>query len=477
MSPKFQNLAFVDIETTGTDFIHDRIIEISVLRVQKGKLVKTFTSLINPELPVSPFITEMTGITQKDLDKKPTFFDIKDQILDALDGCIFVAHNVRFDYGFIKTEFKRLGKNFRSKTLCTVKLSRHLFPHEFSHNLDAIIDRFQIDCINRHRAYDDAKVIFDFYQYLLKNIPKKDLENAFKIISHKSTLPPILEESEFELLPENPGVYIFYGQNDLPIYIGKSQNIKNRVLSHFQQSSTSSKELQLSTLVKSIKTIETPGDLSASILESNLIKTRNPLLNRQLRSVKKYFILKKITTPENYFSVEIEETSSIPIKDLENILGIFNSKKKIQNFLEVLAREHNLCSKLLHLDDSKGQCFLHQIDICYGACIEKESFLKYNLRFLEAFSKKTILKWPFSSPIIITETNPLNNLSEQFIVDQWCLLGNIKSEDELHNINFLKDDYVFEYDIYKIIKRFIKNPQNHSQIKRIKTTDLNKLLD
>lgn len=472
MPDKFKNLAFVDIETTGADFTRDRIIEISVLRMENGRLKKKFTTLINPEIPLSPFITQITGIQPKDLEKSPSFFDIHEELLDTLDDCIFVAHNVMFDYSFIKTEFNRLGKKFNSKTLCTVKLSRHLFPNEFRHNLDSIIERFGFECLHRHRAYDDAKVIFDFYKHLKKNISSQTFNQALETISKRSSLPPILGESNLELLPETPGVYIFYSNSELPLYIGKSQNIKSRVLSHFQPGSPSLKKLQPLSMVKDIKYFETSSDLGASILESKLIKDLNPLVNRQLRSVKKYFILTKTNTPDQYLSIKLKETENIPVSELENILGIFNSKKKAQKHLENIAKEYNLCSKLLNLEDASGACFLHQIDVCFGACIKKEHFLKYNLRFLKAFSHRSIRQWPFPSPIVISETHPFTNLSEKFIIHNWCLLGTLKTNETLEDTKFDFENLNFDYDLYKIFKRYIFDSKNQPNIKRINIKDL-----
>ncbi|PIZ64583.1 hypothetical protein CO051_01130 [Candidatus Roizmanbacteria bacterium CG_4_9_14_0_2_um_filter_39_13] len=140
--------SFVDIETTGTSTRHDRIIEIGILRVENDKIVKKYNQLINPETHVSPFITQITGIIPDDLEDAPTFEIVKDEVYELLRDSIFVAHNVRFDHGFLKNEFKRFDMQFSMKQLCTVRLSRTLFPEHRHHNLDAIIERFNITCTN-----------------------------------------------------------------------------------------------------------------------------------------------------------------------------------------------------------------------------------------------------------------------------------------------------------------------------------------
>jgi DNA polymerase-3 subunit epsilon len=467
--------AFIDTETTGTNFLEDRIIEISVLRIENAKLVKTFTTLLNPETPISPFVTQITGINQKDLEDAPTFFDIRHELLEILKGCNFVAHNVRFDYTFVKTEFKRLGLNFHSQTIDTIKLSRLLFPGYHRHNLDSIIERFNIECLHRHRAYDDAKVLVDFFKYLQENFPKSKLESAIKTLKKRPSLPPGLDPDVFEYLPETPGVYIFYDENNFPIYIGKSINLKERVLSHFHQSSASPSELSLVHQIKNIKTIDCAGDLSASILESQLIKSLKPLHNRLLRQNKKTVILKRVTTPENYYAVSIEETDRIPIKDLPLILATFKNKRQAKTYLDHIAKEYNLCAKLLGLEKTDGPCFLYHIDICLGACIQKELYLKYNLRFLEAFSHKKFQRWPFDHPVVITESNHMNGLTEKMVFDNWCFLGKVRSDDYHDSETSLVDVPEFDLDIYRILKRFLNKEKNYSKVTKFSRSDLNNL--
>lgn len=158
-----QKIAFVDIETTGTSLRSDRIIEIGVLRVENNQVIDTYRSLVNPETYVPAEIEGLTGIRQEDLENAPTFPTIKKDLLNILGDCIFAAHNVRFDYGFVRSELKREGVAYRAKNLCTVKLSRSLFPRFKRHSLDAVMERCGISCENRHRAFDDAQVIWEFY--------------------------------------------------------------------------------------------------------------------------------------------------------------------------------------------------------------------------------------------------------------------------------------------------------------------------
>ena len=282
-------IAFVDIETTGLRASSDRIIEIGILRVEENKLVKTFQSFVNPQTYLPKEITMLTGITAQDIEDAPTFRSIKDEITDILKDCTFVAHNVRFDYAFLKHELLREQIRFSAKQFCTVRLSRQLFPHWPRHNLDTLIKECNITCENRHRAYDDAQVLYQFYQQLLQTMPHDELEQALAKTMKKPSLPLHLPMEMIDTLPEKPGVYIFYGADDqkeqtatesrtkfdtkniIPLYVGKSVNIKNRVQSHFSADISSPTEMKIAQQIKSIETVTTAGELGALLLESGLL--------------------------------------------------------------------------------------------------------------------------------------------------------------------------------------------------------------
>lgn len=171
-------ICFVDLETTGTSAKQNRIIEIGIIKIENGKVTREYKQLINPQVAIDPFIQSMTGISQDELNKAPTFGEIKEEILEMLLDATFVAHNVNFDYRFLKNEFLRCGISFRANRVCTVQLTRLLFPEWPRHNLDAVIQHFEIPCVNRHRAYDDAKVLYDFWVKSQKQIEKERLLQA-----------------------------------------------------------------------------------------------------------------------------------------------------------------------------------------------------------------------------------------------------------------------------------------------------------
>lgn len=463
-----RNISFIDVETTGSSALYGRIIEIGIIRTENGKIVRELNTLVNPGQSLDPFITDLTGITNKDLENAPSFYEIKDEIEDILKDSVFVAHNVRFDYGFLKNEFKRNGSSFSSKYFCTVKLARLLYPNEKRYNLDSIIEKFGFTCKNRHRAYDDAKVLFEFFKKAKREIKRDLFDQAVGIVMKRPATPINISVDILDNLPENPGVYIFYGENESILYIGKSINLRDRVLSHFSNDHLSLTDMKISQQVTSIETIETAGELGALLLESTLIKKHQPLFNRMLRESRKMPILLRKINSDGFNTVEIKELDTIEVEELDKILGVFRTQKQTKEFLYKVAKEFNLCPKLLGLEKGKGICFYYHLNECFGACGGKELNLKYNLRFEEGFYSKKIRAWNFNSPILIRERG---DLEEAHVVDKWCYLGSIKNESE--STEDLSREYRFDYDTYKILNRFIMDPKNQKKIKPFTFTSKN----
>lgn len=459
MLPK--SLCFVDVETTGTNPSFNRIIEVGIVKVLNNQIVETFESLVNPGTGVPPYIKSITGISESELENAPSFYEIKDQVLDMFLNSVLVAHNVRFDYGFLKNEFKRIDVSFYSRHFCSIRLAKQLFPQLNHYNLDSIIEYFEIKCKRRHRAFDDAQALFDFYSIAQQSVSQSLFGRAVDRALKKPSVPLHMSEDSLEKLPESSGVYIFYGEDNYPIYIGKSVNIRDRVLSHFSNEHSSAKEIQISTQVRAIEPIKTAGELGALLLESTLIKKYQPIYNQQLRYARKMIILLRSQDDNGYSTVEVKEVEQLGLDDIKDFLGAFRSIKQLQNHLYQLAKEYCLCPKLLELDKSKDSCFYYHLDICRGACRNKEKSISYNIRFSEAFYKYKIRQWMFESPIIIKEKG---EGEDGFVVDKWCLLGSIKSDSDLEDI---KLDYIFDLDAYKILTRFILTPTKNISIKKI----------
>jgi DNA polymerase-3 subunit epsilon len=282
-------VVFVDIETTGGSYRNSRVLEVAAIRVEAGQIVREFHSLINPDTHVPTMITQITGITADDVVDAPHFEDIADELRDVLDGAVFIAHNVRFDYSFLKAEFALADIRFNPKLLCTVRLSRALYPHQTGHSLEKLIARHNIPVKARHRAMDDTMAIHYFAQLAYDEHGEELFEQAVAKQLKTQYLPAHLDFSELENIGNVPGVYIFKDEVHRPIYVGKSITLKKRVISHFQ--SMLPKEVKMSQQVYSVETIPTGSELAALLLESKLVKELQPLFNRMLRRQKSYAIL------------------------------------------------------------------------------------------------------------------------------------------------------------------------------------------
>ncbi|KKR71766.1 MAG: polymerase III, epsilon subunit protein [Candidatus Roizmanbacteria bacterium GW2011_GWB1_40_7] len=445
-----QKLAFVDIETTGMSPVYDRIIDIGIIRVENSTVVEQYNQLVNPHIPFSPFIQSMTGITPEYLEDAPAFEDIYPTIYELLKDTVFVAHNVRFDYGFLRNEFKRFDISFSSKQLCTAKLSRRLYSRYRRHNLSALINRFGFTCEHRHRAFDDAQVLWQFYQKIMHEFPPEKITVAIDHIQKRPTIPNQLDPGVVDTLPETSGIYFFYDKEENLLYIGKSNNIRSRVLSHLSSDYQSGKQMQMVKHIARIDFEVTAGELGALIRESYLVKKLNPIYNRQLRRNRKLIILKKITTDSGYDSAVLETLTHIDPDDINHIIGIFPSLRRAKNFLVYLREKYSLCEKILGMDASKGSCFSYHLGECRGACIGVEPARKYNARFLLAFAENRIKPWYFDAPIKIVEKNDNEELVETFIVDKWCLIRQMVSNRQQSSIPL---EPVFDMDMYKILTR------------------------
>lgn len=446
----------VDVETTGSRSLFDRVIDIGIIRVEDGKITKTFQTLINPGIPIPGWITNITGISSEEVLRAPSFEDVALTIEEYFEDAVFVAHNASFDYGFIKNEFRRLGIQFRKSILCSVKLSRILFPHERHHNLDAIMARHNIACDKRHRAYPDAQAVVEFLTKLEKTVSKK------KIIQSVATLMnptlPGKDKNALTHLPDTPGIYYFYGKEHELLYIGKSKNIKTRARSHFSPSNKVREPLiQDETYYVEVK--ETSGELSALLLESEKIKSDLPLYNRALRRRRELTIARESLNEKGYKSLRLEKKVLLAID--EDITAIFRSLSNARASLRVLSTEFGLCHKLLDLEKGNGVCFLYGLEKCSGACLGHEDPKIYNERFTKAFEKRRLLSWPYSGGVIVREEESANS-GTVFFIDMWHIIRSYTYQEDMRT-EFIHTE-TFDYDIYKILVSYLRNPKNRKSI-------------
>jgi DNA polymerase-3 subunit epsilon len=331
MSTLLPCYVLLDLETTGATPTQDRITEIGLIRYENGIEVGRWNTLINPEVSISPFIQRLTGITQSMVKNAPTFFEIRNILLDWVDDAVLCAHNVRFDYGFLKNEFKRIGITFQKKLLCTVKLSRKLYPQHKGHGLDAIIERFKLVCENRHRAMGDTEMMAAFIAAAFNELGEHAVQEAALALLKQQAIPANLDQLEINAIPDTFGVYLFHGESAL-LYVGKSVTLRTRVLSHFQGDHSSAKEMRIAQEIKRIEYRVTSGELGALLLESHLIKEYQPIHNRQLRRERQLCAWQVSDDPAARPLVTLIYESDIDWTTLDNVLALSKPNDKHWRF-------------------------------------------------------------------------------------------------------------------------------------------------
>ncbi len=443
----FPPLAFVDLETTGATATADRITEVGIIEVDEEG-VREWSTLVNPRTPISPFIESLTGINNAMVADAPAFEDVAAEVLQRLAGRLFIAHNARFDYGFLKNEFKRAGHDFRATVLCTVKLSRKLFPQHARHNLDSLIARHSLVVSDRHRALGDARLIHQFWQQLRAGVEPGLLEATVSKLTARPSLPANLDAGVIDTLPDGPGVYLFYGENDLPLYVGKSTDIRKRVLAHFAADHATAKEMALAQQVRRIEFISTGGEVGALLKEATLVKRLQPIHNRNLRRNDDLCFWRLIELHQGEWHPQLVPASELTPLD-EDLFGPFKTAREAKRVLQELARTHHLCHALLDLEKVKPgkPCFAHQVQQCKGACVGKEPVSFHSARLMAALGKLRLEPWPFAGPAWIREGDDVH------LIDRWRHLGTVGGDADMHAL--LETTLPpFDQDSYRILLKF-----------------------
>ncbi|TMG82781.1 MAG: ethanolamine utilization protein [Betaproteobacteria bacterium] len=424
-------IAFVDLETTGMAAGADRVTEVGIVRIDEGAQVSEWSSLVNPECSIPAAIQALTGISNAMVAAAPTFRQIADDVAAQVQGAVFVAHNARFDYGFLKHEFARLGRSFTAKVLCTVKLSRRLYPETGPHNLDALIARHSLAAADRHRALGDARILWQFVQALYRDKADAEIDAAVGRILKGPSLPPQLPADALDTIPEAPGVYRFYGLNALPLYVGKSVNLRARIAAHFSADYRSASDLRLSAEITRIEIEETAGELGALLRESQLVKTLLPAYNQRLRRRAEMVALSVAAEPEapDYVRSDVIEADA-----LENLYGPFASRRQAREALRAVAAEAALCWTALGLERRSGPCFARQLRKCAGACVGAEPPAAHHARLREALARYALKPWPYAGTIGVLESSPIGERTELHVFRDWCWLGTARDESELYAI-------------------------------------------
>lgn len=437
---KLGDFAFIDVETTGGSALHDRVTEVAIIRFHADGRVTRWQSLVNPHVSIPPAIQALTGITNAMVRDAPSFFDVREAVRGLLDGAVFVAHNARFDYGFIKNEFRRQQESFTADVLCTVRLSRALYPHADGHGLDALIHRHQLRVNARHRAMGDTEATAAFVVAATNDHGVDAVHAAMKSLLRMPSLPQHLPPDALHDIPDSAGVYLFFGINDLPLYVGKAKHLRERIRSHFSSDHATANDLRLSKELRRIEWIPTAGEFSALLLEAQMVKLRLPLHNIKLRRREKLGFF-QLLEDENTTALEWVEANAID-GITTNLFGPYSDKAAAKRALMEAAREHRLCDHALGFSKPRAQnepCFARQIGRCHGACVGLETAQQHGDRIRAALKALAVPTWPFPGAAVYEERDDANDRTDVLVFDQWCaVIGGERMP--------------FDADVYKLLR-------------------------
>ena len=456
MAKKDQRFAIVDVETTGGRASSDKITEIGIVIHDGKQIIDTYESLLNPQTYIPPGIVRLTGIDQEMVKDAPLFHEIARDIVEFTEGSIFVAHNVRFDYGFLREEFKRLSYTYTRKQLCTVRMSRKAFPGLNSYSLENLIRHFGIPTDARHRALADALATANLLERILdKEQNQEEVRVMVNMGIKESKLPNGIKLEQIHGLPESCGVYYFHNQAGDVVYVGKSINIKKRIAEHFADQTDKGRRLQQH--VADVSYEETGSELIALLLESYEIKRLKPPINRAQRRSKFPFAIHSYTNQEGFLCFDVIRNDAENREKYE-VISEYPSMSGAKGRLNFLVKNLELCSRFCHLFPGTGACFHYHLKQCRGACAGKEDVESYNER---AFLAKERLRTVFDSDFLLLDEGRHSEEKSVVLVQEghFAGFGYISTEEAANRETLMEavKTYPGYPDTARIIQRFISD--------------------
>lgn len=452
-------LVFLDLETTGASADRDRITEIGLIEVAGSQLVQEWSTLVDPQRAIPSAVVSLTGITDQMVAQAPTFADISAELLERLEGRLLVAHNARFDYGFLRAEFRRQGVRYRSRVLCTVRLSRALFPEERHHNLDSVIERFTLSCSARHRALSDAQALWAFARELERSVDPQRLAQAIGDATQVPWLPPGLDPERFDDLPEAPGVYMFYASDGTPLYVGSALNLRSRVLAHFTGAGKIDRAQALALRTASLEWTETAGGLGAALREIASVRELAPLYNRRRAAAQGWSLRWQPGCQVEVVALDSEsDIASV------SLYGVFRCRADAWTALRGVARSQALCGTLVGLETGAGPCSAFASSACRGACVGRETAAQHMMRLASALARLRVRPWPFSGRVALRETDAHRGVSEIHVLDEWRYLGSARTDDELAALLEQRNLPLFDVDQYRLLNRHLADTRRTSEL-------------
>lgn len=455
--------AIVDIETTGGNPTQGGITEIAALVHDGEKIVDQFHTLINPERFIPGFITGLTGIDQQMVSDAPVFSDIAHRLFEFLKDKVFIAHNVNFDYAFIRESLKHEGYILDVPKLCTVRLSRKAFPGHKSYSLGRICEQLSIRIENRHRAYGDAAATAVLFERIFRTSPDLVI-GSLKKNSGESFLPPNISKEQFLKLPDATGIYYFHDGKGQVIYVGKALNIRSRFKGHFSGNSQDADKSKLRSEIHDVSWEETGSDFLAYLLELLEIRRLWPKYNKAQKFKASSWGLYQYEDSQGFVRFQVGKST----RDLFPLIQ-FDNHSEGWKFLMDNVRAYQLCPKLSGIQKTPNECYDVKLGTCNGACCGKEDPIPYNKRAAQFIS--TLRQQ--SGNIIIKEKGRtiMEETALYFENGVFTAYGFFSREGEIRNdgdiLNSLKK--VKQYPDSKYILRSFLAKIPISQIKIIKS--------
>ena len=457
--------AIIDIETTGGRPDTEKITEIAIVLHDGEKVIDEWETLLNPERSIPYNITQITGITNEMVEDAPKFFEVAKKIVEMTEGAIFVAHNVRFDYGFIREEFRRLGFTYMRKQLCTVRMSRQAFPGLRSYSLGNLISHFGISVNDRHRAMADTKATVELLEKIFeKETSEEQILEMVNLGVKESKLPNNLTLEKLHAIPEETGVYYFHDPEGDIVYVGKSINIKKRVMEHF--TAKTQKAAALQKYVYDISYEVTGSELVALLFESHEIKRLLPPINKaQRRKIFPYVIFNY----QNDIGYECLAVAKVKAREKVklNVLREFPNLNSAKGKLRGLIEDYELCQNYCNTDNTGSPCFYYHLHKCHGACVGKEAPEDYNKRVAQIIDA---VKIDFEENFFIIDIG--RNIEEKSVIlvedGQYKGFGYVDLEEANGGVDVLRDaikSYAHHPEIAKMIHSFLYKKNKFTVIK------------
>ncbi len=407
-------LAVVEVKTTGVHPARDAIWELAIIQVDaEGCVAERLHWLFEPGVALPPQLLSLSGLHPLELSGQPRIDSEARAIADAIRGRVLMGHNLRFSLAFLRRVLPD-WKTLRPPQLCILRLARATLPQLASAGFDALCAHFGITRFFRDRAVPDAEAVLTLAQHLLQQVAPTTLGQQLR----SAARPPLLAAERFAQLPE----HYFLGDGGAQLYVGKSRNLRRRVMSHFQNDHRDRRSLQMVQQIRDVQLAVTAGELGALLFESAEIKRLQPLYNRRLRKQRELLTWALTGEPGE---LHIELLQHHALRPGLRHVGLFRSRHQARQWLLEQARERRLCLRVLGLEEGEGACFAYQLGRCAGACCGEEPRSAHDRRLLAGAERLQTQAWPWNGPVALVERDEQHGLTQWHVLDQWRHLGTV----------------------------------------------------